>query len=74
MTHLMVLTQRGVFSLMMHCFMKQSVVKVMFRLIYLDQKLGNKSQRWNSTLQGMSKCKVMCFTIKRDPSKRVTKF
>ena len=32
----MVLTLRGVFSLMMHCCMEQSVVKLIFRLIYLD--------------------------------------
>ena len=49
----MVLTLPLDFVQMMHCHMEQSVlmkIQLILRMVFVDQKLGNKRRRWNSIL------------------------
>ena len=53
----MVLTLPLDFVQMMHCHMEQSVLmkmQLILRMVFVDQKLGNKRRRWNSILQSVS--------------------
>ena len=55
----MVLTLPFEFLPMMHYHMEQSVLmkmQLILRMIFVDQKLGNKSRRWNSIVQSIRSC------------------